>query len=169
MVALAGDAPFTAALTTRITNPTVRTLETIGAVDPFIDSTDVLSRIELPPPSRSPFMSDGRIFREAWIAGVNKHYRGEPKPGYVTPWDETPEWEREAAAAVYGQVRDFIRISEGHAARLTREASGLGVRDSRRSMALEPQASGRSWPGGITRPRRRPSCRSARPIRRGLW
>ena len=66
-------------------------------------------------------MSDGRIFREAWIAGVNKHYPGEPKPGYVTPWDETPEWEREAAAAVYGQVRDFIRISEGHATRLTRE------------------------------------------------
>ncbi|MFJ5834486.1 hypothetical protein [Streptomyces sp. NPDC093089] len=66
-------------------------------------------------------MSDGRIFREAWIAGVNKHYPGEPKPGYITPWDETPEWEREAATAVCGQVRDFIEASGGHTARLTRE------------------------------------------------
>ena len=27
----------------------------------------------------------GRVFREAWIAGENKHYPGEPKPSYVTP------------------------------------------------------------------------------------
>ncbi|MEU3096664.1 hypothetical protein ABZ690_18180 [Streptomyces sp. NPDC006967] len=72
-------------------------------------------------------MNDGRVFREAWIAGVTKHYPGEPKPGYVTPWEETPEWEREAAAAVYGQVRDFIRVSAGHATRLTREQKGRFV------------------------------------------
>lgn len=72
-------------------------------------------------------MNDGRIFREAWIDGVNKHYPGEPKSGYVTPWDETPAWEREAATAVYGQVRDFIEVSGGHAARLTREQKGRFV------------------------------------------
>ncbi|WP_369379380.1 hypothetical protein [Streptomyces sp. cg36] len=72
-------------------------------------------------------MNDGRIFREAWIDGVNKHYPGEPKPGYVTPWDETPAWEREAATAVYGQVRDFIEVSGGHTARLTREQKGRFV------------------------------------------
>ncbi|MEU9316733.1 hypothetical protein [Streptomyces sp. NPDC048295] len=72
-------------------------------------------------------MSDGRIFREAWIAGVTRYYPGEPKPGYITPWGEMPEWEREAAAAVYGQVRDFISVSEGHAARLTREQKGRFV------------------------------------------
>ncbi|MEU3197109.1 MULTISPECIES: hypothetical protein [unclassified Streptomyces] len=72
-------------------------------------------------------MNDGRVFREAWIAGVTKHYPGEPKPGYVTPREETPEWEREAAAAVYGQVRDFIRVSAGHATRLTREQKGRFV------------------------------------------
>ncbi|MEU5793663.1 hypothetical protein E2C11_06235 [Streptomyces lavendulae] len=72
-------------------------------------------------------MNDGRIFREAWIDGVNKHYPGEPKPGYVTPWDETPAWEREAATAVYGQVRDFIKVSGGHAARLSREQKGRFV------------------------------------------
>ncbi len=42
----------------------------------------------------------GRVFREAWIAGVNAHYPGEPKASYVTPWDDTPDWERDAAAAV---------------------------------------------------------------------
>lgn len=72
-------------------------------------------------------MSDGRIFREAWIAGVHKHFPGEPKPGYITPCDETPQWEREAAAAVCGQVRDFIKVSAGHTARLTREQKGRFV------------------------------------------
>lgn len=50
----------------------------------------------------------GRIFREAWIAGVKKHFPGEPKPGYITPWDETPEWERRAAANTFAIVREFI-------------------------------------------------------------
>lgn len=73
-------------------------------------------------------MSDeGRIFREAWIAGVKKHFPGEPKPGYITPWEETPEWEREAAAAVYGQVLDFVRVSDGRTAKLSREQQGRFV------------------------------------------
>lgn len=63
----------------------------------------------------------GRLFREAWIAGVRAHYPGEPKPGYVTPWDDTPEWERESAAAVEGQVREFLAVSAGHARKLSRE------------------------------------------------
>ncbi|MFJ8311226.1 MULTISPECIES: hypothetical protein [unclassified Streptomyces] len=70
---------------------------------------------------------NGRIFREAWISGVVKHYPGEPKPGYVTPWEETPEWERDAAAAVCAQVRDFIRASSGSTARLSREQKGRFV------------------------------------------
>jgi hypothetical protein len=69
----------------------------------------------------------GRTFREAWIAGVTKHYPGEPKPGYVAPWDETPEWERKAAAAVYTQVEDFVRVSEGNTQKLTREQKGRFV------------------------------------------
>ncbi|WP_329562527.1 hypothetical protein [Kitasatospora sp. NBC_01266] len=64
---------------------------------------------------------DGRLFREAWIAGVTKHFPGEPKPGYVTPWADTPEWERQCAAAVCGQVRDFVQVSAGHTAKLSRE------------------------------------------------
>lgn len=74
-------------------------------------------------------MSDehGRIFRNAWIASVRAHYPGEPKPGYVAPWEETPDWERNAAAAVYGQVIDFIRVSGGKASKLTREQKGRFV------------------------------------------
>ncbi|MFB9923400.1 hypothetical protein ACFORO_08850 [Amycolatopsis halotolerans] len=62
----------------------------------------------------------GRIFRDAWIAGVRRHFPGEPKPGYVTPWEETPDWERASAAAVYTQVRQFVEISGGSTAKLTR-------------------------------------------------
>ncbi|ACU75274.1 conserved hypothetical protein [Catenulispora acidiphila DSM 44928] len=69
----------------------------------------------------------GRIFREAWIAGVKAHYPGEPKPGYISPWEDTPEWEREAASAVYGQVTDFLTVSGGSASRLTREQKGRFV------------------------------------------
>lgn len=45
----------------------------------------------------------GCFFREAWIAGVTKHYPSEPEPGYVAPWEDIPDWERESAAAVYEQ------------------------------------------------------------------
>ncbi|MFI6678736.1 hypothetical protein [Kribbella sp. NPDC050470] len=69
----------------------------------------------------------GRIFREAWIAGVTKHYPGAPKPGYVAPWEDTPDWERESAAAVYEQVRAFVKVSEGSTSRLSREQKGRFV------------------------------------------
>lgn len=71
--------------------------------------------------------NDGQVFREAWITGVRSHFPGEPKPGYVTPWEDTPEWERQAAAAVYGQVRDFIAVSGGNTAKLSREQKGRFV------------------------------------------
>ncbi|WP_409472284.1 hypothetical protein [Streptomyces sp. HC307] len=51
----------------------------------------------------------------------------EPKPSYVTPWDDTPQWEREAAGAVCEQLRQFLDLSGGHAARLTREQKGRFV------------------------------------------
>jgi hypothetical protein len=69
----------------------------------------------------------GKTFREAWIAGVTKHYPGEPKPSYIAPWDETPEWERNSAAAVYDQVRHFIQVSNGAASKLTRTQKGRFV------------------------------------------
>lgn len=66
----------------------------------------------------------GRVFREAWIAGVTTHYPGEPKPSYLTPWDDTPGWERASATAVYDQVRAFIEATDGNTAKLTRAQKG---------------------------------------------
>jgi hypothetical protein len=70
---------------------------------------------------------NGRVFREAWIAGVVKYYPGEPKPGYIAPWDQTPDWERQAATTVFGQVADFVKVSNGATAKLTREQKGRFV------------------------------------------
>jgi len=67
---------------------------------------------------------DGRKFREAWIAGVRKHFPGEPKPGYVAPWEDTPEWEREAAATTFALVREHVAASPGE---VDREAKGRVV------------------------------------------
>jgi hypothetical protein len=69
----------------------------------------------------------GKIFREAWIAGVTKHYPGEPKPGYITPWESTPDWERESAAAVYGQVLAFVEAAGAATSKLTRGQKGRFV------------------------------------------
>lgn len=69
----------------------------------------------------------GRIFRQAWIDGVTKHYPGEPKRSYITPWEDTPEWERSSAAAVYEQVRNFIQISDGSTRKLSRSQRGRFV------------------------------------------
>lgn len=68
-----------------------------------------------------------RAFREAWIAGVCKYYPGKPKPGYVAPWEETPEWERASAGAVYDQVCAFIETTNGAATKLSREQKGRFV------------------------------------------
>ena len=69
----------------------------------------------------------GRIFREAWISGVKLYHPGDPKPGYIAPWEETPDWERSAATAVYELVWSFIRLSDGNTAKLTREQKGRFV------------------------------------------
>ncbi len=66
----------------------------------------------------------GRIFRDAWIAGVKAHYPGEPRPGYIAPWDETAQWERDSAAAVYEQVTAFLHATDRAATKLTREQKG---------------------------------------------
>lgn len=82
---------------------------------------------EEPPAVQTLKDEQGRVFRETWIAGVRKHHPGEPKPGYVAPWDETPQWERQAAAAVYSQVHDFVTVSGGSTSRLTRVQKGRFV------------------------------------------
>ncbi|QSB06512.1 hypothetical protein [Natronoglycomyces albus] len=69
----------------------------------------------------------GHIFRQAWIDGVTKHFPGEPKPGYVAPWEEMSEWEQTAAQTVYDQIEQFVNVSGGATARLSREQRGRFV------------------------------------------
>lgn len=69
----------------------------------------------------------GRSFREAWIAGVRKHFPGEPKPSYVAPWDEMPDWERDSATGVYELVRTLVATSNGAANKLSRTQKGQYV------------------------------------------
>lgn len=54
-------------------------------------------------------ITDGQFFRNAWIAGVDKHFPGTPKPGYIAPWNEMAEWEQRAAMAVYMKTQAFIQ------------------------------------------------------------
>ena len=72
-------------------------------------------------------IDQGQLFRNAWIEGVKRHYPGNPKPSYITPWEETADWERTAAAAVCGQVLAFVEVSEGAVAELSREQRGRFV------------------------------------------
>ena len=69
----------------------------------------------------------GKQFRDAWIAGVHRHYPGEPKPGYVIPWEDTPAWERACAAATEGLVHALLRSSDYAAVKLTRVQKGQFV------------------------------------------
>ncbi|MFC0430964.1 hypothetical protein [Kutzneria buriramensis] len=72
-------------------------------------------------------IAGGRVFREAWIAGVRKHFPGEPKPGYVASWEDTADWEKAAAVVVYEQVRTFLGVTAGAAAKLSRTQKGQFV------------------------------------------
>ena len=76
----------------------------------------------------------GRIFREAWIVGVQKHYPDEPKESYIAPWDEMPEWEHSSATTVHDQVRAFVRATDGRTDQLNRAQKGrfvVSIRSSR--------------------------------------
>lgn len=69
----------------------------------------------------------GRFFRKAWIEGVNNHFPGTPKPGYIAPWEEMGQWEQQAAIAVCTQVQQFIELTTGQASHLSREQKGRFV------------------------------------------
>jgi len=69
----------------------------------------------------------GQVFREAWINGVTKHYPGTPKPSYITPWQDTPDWKRASATAVYHQIATFLQATDGQATKLTRAQKGRFV------------------------------------------
>ncbi len=53
--------------------------------------------------------NNGRIFKDAWIAGVKNYYPGTPNLAYLSPWEDMSEWEQQAAITVYGKVKVFIQ------------------------------------------------------------
>jgi hypothetical protein len=69
----------------------------------------------------------GRLFRSAWVEGVRRHHPGDPKPGYVAPWEDMPDWERDSACAVADQVARFVVASAGSTTSLTAEQRGQFV------------------------------------------
>lgn len=72
----------------------------------------------------------GRFFREAWIAGVKKHFPGTPKPGYIAPWESTPDWEKEIVTEIFAQMQALIQAGaqDGQETRLNREQGGRVIR-----------------------------------------
>lgn len=62
----------------------------------------------------------GQAFREAWIASVIRHFPGTPKPGYITPWDQTQDWERACAAIAEQLIHTLLTSTSSAAQRLTR-------------------------------------------------
>lgn len=70
---------------------------------------------------------NGRFFRAAWIAGVQRSYPGTPKEGYIAPWESMSQWEQESAVAVYGQVQQFVALTDGQTAQMSREQKGRFV------------------------------------------
>ncbi|SMF67726.1 hypothetical protein [Streptomyces sp. Amel2xC10] len=64
----------------------------------------------------------GRVaFRCGWDVAEQVAEKAAGRWTYVTPWDDTPQWGREAAGSVYAQVRHFIEVSGRTTARLSRE------------------------------------------------
>jgi hypothetical protein len=68
-----------------------------------------------------------RLTRQAWIDGVNTFYPGTPKPSYITPWDEMPEWEKEAVKKLFDRVRDIILPGLRSGIQISREHGGYLV------------------------------------------
>jgi hypothetical protein len=66
------------------------------------------------------------------VAVPGREIKLDPDPASVrmargSPWEDTPEWERQAAGAVYRQVADFVEVSDAATAKLTREQKGRFV------------------------------------------
>lgn len=86
-----------------------------------------------PKSPRTPSVSDDVLSKRSPRDGtknharVNGHYPGEPKPGYIAPWEEMPDWEQASAQAVFEQVRGFVVASGGSTSNLTREQKGRFV------------------------------------------
>ncbi|MFJ2782191.1 hypothetical protein [Kitasatospora sp. NPDC087315] len=58
---------------------------------------------------------------------MKRHFPGKSKPGHIVQREETPDWKRRSAAAVFGKVRDFAKVCGDTTAGLIREQKGRFV------------------------------------------
>jgi hypothetical protein len=70
----------------------------------------------------------GRFFRNEWIQGVNAHFPGTPKPGYIAPWEAISAWEQDSAMEVYQQVHAVVAAGSERESHLNREQGGRIIR-----------------------------------------
>lgn len=71
------------------------------------------------------FEQSGQILHEAWVTAIRRRHPGPAAPDLLVPWEELAQWQHRAADAVYGQICDFICISAGATAALSREQKGM--------------------------------------------
>ncbi len=49
----------------------------------------------------------GQFVATAWLAQMYKHFP-DPKPSYVSPWVELPEWQRETDADIFEVIEQVV-------------------------------------------------------------
>ena len=60
---------------------------------------------------------DGRIFRDAWIAGVRRwtaqiyKHIPDPKPAYVADWPDLPDWQQQTNADIFEHIERDVADS----------------------------------------------------------
>ena len=69
----------------------------------------------------------GRLFRTAWVEGVERHHPGAPLPGHLVAWEELSDWERDSSVTVADQIARFVVAANGRTSRLTRAQRGQFV------------------------------------------
>jgi hypothetical protein len=50
----------------------------------------------------------GQFIATGWIAQIHRHI-ADPKPSYVTPWEELPSWQRETDADIFDTLEQAMR------------------------------------------------------------
>src|SRR5205807_5199200 len=50
----------------------------------------------------------GNFVATAWVVQIHKHFP-DPKPSYVTPWPDLPEWQRETDADIFDVIEQAVQ------------------------------------------------------------
>jgi hypothetical protein len=51
----------------------------------------------------------GQFVATCWIAQIHRHI-ADPKPSYVTPWEELPSWQRDTDADIFDTLERAMRV-----------------------------------------------------------